>query len=543
MIIFRKINRNMKKIITTIVATMLAIATYAQPNITKSIVVKDMKCNNEIIGFDLHETMEYGNKIYGVGQVYNGTSTYPDAILMVMNQNYDTLNTIRYGGSRDDNLRFINRLPNGNLLLTGETNSKNGSLLGYAHTYAAREIWFMEVDTNGIIIKMKTLSGSGDQSGCRPLISSDGYIYTGGSTSAKDYDFTHLSNFGIFDYDPFYCKLDTNFNIKWMKIITTLTPNDAVHSITEVNANKILVNILVDDTLLPEFVNTNQKGQRDFVMFCIDSNNNEYWKNRYGGTRINVISKMFYDSIINKVICAGFSSSADGDIGYHTGQNENLNIWVMILDTFGNILASKAYGSVKESCDAYASFAYYHHQLWVSGRYVNANGDFTNNTIPLNDTIYDNWFGIIDTNANLIAKMVLKTDIDFNIGNFDIHFNGLWYNGWENYNNFSTLSCNTSKLFFFAINLEESPLGIINKIKTVFNIFEIYPNPTQADITINLSQTNKYKVSVYDKNGKQVYNATINKAITISTISWASGQYYVTVGNDAGQQTLSFIKQ
>jgi hypothetical protein len=529
---------------------------YAQPNITQGVFVKDTKCKN--INWGSHAYIPYGNKIYGVGTIEYGPNTYNDATLIICNSNFDTIKTVKYGGSSEDVLNWIDILPNGNLLLSGRTLSKNGDLLNITHLYASYEAWLMEVDTNGLIIKARTLSGSGGTTCSKPLISSDGYIYLGGHTYAKDYDFVHVSNYGIWDGDPYYCKLDTGFTIKWMKIFTT-SMDDGVFGITEINPNKFIVNFVADDTI-PELLGADKKGERDIVIFCIDSNNNVYWKHRYGGAGVNIISAIFYDSLIAKLVCTGVTTSSAGDIGYHTSQKynggfpvTNANAWVMILDTSGTIIASKAYGSVNEDFVQYPVYGYHNHQVWVNGIYKYANGDFANNIAPVNDTTTDLWIGVIDTNANLVGKTVFKVDEGFmlglnlgiGIGFFSSFQNNLFYHSALFYNKHTSISCDTNKEFVFVLNLADAPLYAESFQKTT-NLFALYPNPTQNELQIKLLQpysNTKFDAIIFDSNGKQIYQSIVSESTTIPSANWAAGKYIITLKNKTVQQSLSFIKQ
>lgn len=74
-----------------------------------------------------------------------------------------------------------------------------------------------------------------------------------------------------------------------------------------------------------------------------------------------------------------------------------------------------------------------------------------------------------------------------------------------------------------------SALGTEEKLKTV-NDFKIYPNPADSFIQIeNTKTSNKAEVTIYDVNGKMIYEGVVIKRTKINTQNWESGTYIITI--------------
>jgi hypothetical protein len=110
-----------------------------------------------------------------------------------------------------------------------------------------------------------------------------------------------------------------------------------------------------------------------------------------------------------------------------------------------------------------------------------------------------------------------------------------------------------AKIVFDTISIDyewKVDTSLVNSVKekTKENVsFYVYPNPSENQMNINLSDINAKSllVKVYNTIGKEVYkeqvtNTSSNNVITINTSSWADGMYFVMVdiGNDRFTQKV-----
>ena len=333
------------RIILQFVFFFLVTTALAQPDIKHSIYFKDKKCN---VFFNQYGTYMYGHSKGSVFATYvkiNNGIPNEDSYFAKLDANMDTLWTKKFSGSQDDRLSFIRELPNGNLLLVGTTNSKDGDLW-YGHTYSIEEIWMLEVDTMGNTKRHQTFGGSGAGWVQDVIISSDGYIYLSGSCTANDYDFACV-NYGSLDLSAWVAKYDTTFAKVWVRMYTG-NGDDDITLIKEVSPNSFIINYTTNSTS-PEADPANAKGGYDMLALKIDGMGNTLWKRRYGSVEEEGSTKSVIDPITKSSYFVGISyqwggmggvGTASGDISYKSG-----SAWVLKIDTLGNILGSKSYGA------------------------------------------------------------------------------------------------------------------------------------------------------------------------------------------------------
>lgn len=528
----------------------------AQPNITRSLFVKSKVCSKEDKG--LFKRVALGNRVYCVSYANNGKSSTSntDSKLVVLDQNFDTVRSNVYGGTGFDQLTQINILPNGHLLLSGTTTSKDIDLATVAHAYSAKELWLLEVDTLGIIIKGRTFGGSGGSDLWKTTIGSDGNIYTAGSSLAKDYDFTHFS-YGIFDDDAWVAKLDTTFNLKWVKI---LPGNDADYceAVEEVNINRFFLVYGTRSTNI-ELAGNLAKGSLDAMIMYIDSNGTELWKKRYGGSAVDQPGQSIVDLLTGCLYVAGISTSADGDITYRTGTKlvmapniYNHNIWITKIDTNGNVLYSKEYGPVTGGSEYVTAMTLFENKLWLGSYYhVGGIGDMESPEPSLSDTMDNAWIGITDTALNLICKYTIRTNCLARVQDFFKYNSNLYAFGYSNTcspdSAYNTYSCDTIKNFDFILNLGDAPLGINDVVKeNRGHLFKLLPNPVDKNVLIKFigAKTKpNYLIQIFTANGKLLLKKECKTDVELDVSNWETGMYYVVVHQQNKQQCLSFLKQ
>lgn len=530
---------------------MISVVLYAQPNITRSIYFKEKKClgyKNYIIKAVQHS----GGSVFGLVPIdYPLPSQNVDTKLYKLNNQLDTVWTKIYGGSQIDDAEFINELPNGHLLISGNTQSEDGDVF-YGHAYSAQEIWLLEVDTMGTIIKGRTFGGSNGSYILNVMVSSDGKIYMCGTTMAADYDFAHV-NFGTFDLDAWIAKLDTAFNLIWVKAFKG-NGDEGSSAIEEVSPNRLIVGITTEATNA-EMAGTQAKGRDDLLAMYIDSSGNEIWKKRYGGKGADESGFICVDTVSKTIFFVGASRSGEGDITYHTSTwsnfpndsfNYNRGCWILKMDTLGTILGSKVYGDIYgPKCDLFTTDAIlYQGNIWVIGNSQGGGGDMA----PDNDGPYSNgWIGMIDTNeTKLIGAYTITGINDDYLRDFFIYNNSLAIGGFSySY----TFSCDTTSDFGFILNLGDAPLGIHEIIKgNNADIFTLYPNPSDKAVHIKLNEkykTEKYSIQIYTAEGKNIMSQKGNaETVSLDCIMWVTGTYYVTIELGSGlKETVSFNKQ
>ena len=119
-----------------------------------------------------------------------------------------------FGGSKSDELTFLQQTPDGNYLAGGFTDSgqsKDKASSGYGFS----DYWLLKLDANGSPIWEKTFGGN-DQDICNLMVQTpDGGCILGGSSRSGRNEHKSQPNNGNFDY--WIVRLDANGNKLWDK--------------------------------------------------------------------------------------------------------------------------------------------------------------------------------------------------------------------------------------------------------------------------------------------------------------------------------------
>ena len=217
----------MKKLLLFI-GLLICLKADAQPDIKHSIYFKDKKC---VYDGDPPPSLDFKHYYWNLeahssGNFYairpvlvgGGANTQYDVVICKLNSQFDTLWTKQIGGTEDDWIYSIKEIGGGNMILSGITSSNDGDV-SYGHNYASQELWVIKIDVNGNIINGKTFGGSAGTTWRSCILSSDNYLYLSGETNSTDYDFSHV-NYGPFDIDVWIAKIDTNLNLKWVRMFS-----------------------------------------------------------------------------------------------------------------------------------------------------------------------------------------------------------------------------------------------------------------------------------------------------------------------------------
>ncbi len=95
------------------------------------------------------------------------------------------------------------------------------------------------------------------------------------------------------------------------------------------------------------------------------------------------------------------------------------------------------------------------------------------------------------------------------------------------------LGCSSSEIIWV-----DSQLGIYNDN---LDLISIYPNPTQADIQINLAGSFAYEIIAID--GNVIENGQATNAARISLLNYPTGLYLVRVNAEGSTRVVKIIKE
>jgi gliding motility-associated-like protein len=201
------------------------------------------------------------NKLILGGNVFGGGN--PNDWMVTVIDTMGNINWVkRYGGFSADDGGFVDALPNGEILVSGEPESNNDGT-------SNQNYGLIKLDSMGNYIWGKDFGTRFGEFGWMAKLTRDNYItYLGGGSDST-------SGFN----SPLVAKFDLNGNIVWLKKFhfnkDVLTRNFDEDN----NGNLIFSGSIADTTLGPNNINK-------CLAFAVDKNGNPLWAKSYGDTVI-----------------------------------------------------------------------------------------------------------------------------------------------------------------------------------------------------------------------------------------------------------------
>lgn len=551
----------MKHLLLPLLFLLLAPLLHAQPDLKHSLYIKYKKCWPTISpevskGLSIKVFQHSNGNTYAILSAFDGskqTNTFAR-----LSKQHDTIWTKVYGGSKEDKLDYIQELPNGDIVLSGTSYSKDGDLW-YARAFAYDEIWVMIVDTLGNIKRGRTFGGSGANRLESSITSSDGKIYMAGVTGADDYDFTHFQ-YSVFDTDLWYAKLDTNLNLIWVKVMSG-NDGEASAEIAELSPSRLVVGVATSSTNT-DFLPNEIKSTSDPFIQYIDSSGNTIWKHRYGGTIDNTFGDLRIDTEYKHIYVIGVSYGQDGDFSYSTtfahsppGTSAQ-NIYFIRLDTNGVVKQGKMYGPSAYTCPSNVWFGaslLHKHHVYATGTMVTGQQCSIGPGCGDADTNVNNGPNIfiaeVDSNCNLVGKYTVNGNGGDLVGLMHKIDNEVYFQGYSGIpNQANSFSCDTTRSFYFVAGLGEAPLGVSDISSTRSNkLFSLYPSFATNTVQVKLEPDylqDSYDILVHSYNGTEQLRRNHQKGhATLDISAWAAGTYTLSIRIKKQTQTEIFLKR
>lgn len=180
-----------------------------------------------------------------------------------------------FGGSEYDWGRAILSLPDGSVIVSGETRSNDGDFRGL--NKGGTDVFVMKLDPTGQLLWKETLGGKqGDWARSMTIVSNREFLLTG-YTESNDGDFNEMSNG---NWDIFVVRLDDNGRVLWRKTLGGTT-DEKSRSICDMSDR---THVIVGDIEIKGRVsNTQDYGDKDVLITKVDTVGSEVWTKKFGG--------------------------------------------------------------------------------------------------------------------------------------------------------------------------------------------------------------------------------------------------------------------
>ncbi len=242
-----------------------------------------------------------------------------------------------FGGTKNESCNSIYLTKDNGYILTGYTKSTDGDFTGFKWYYDYDDVFLMKIDSIGNLMWVKQFGGQGSDVGVSVFQSSNEEFILSGISGSTDGDFIGLNKKLS---DVFVFRLDSLGNTIWKKSIGGWG-YDQVSQIKHYMNNGFIL-IGKTDSNTDDFREMNKGGNEMFII-RMDSIGNIIWKKTFGGTKNEESVSMSYSSN-GDILVVGHTSSNDGDF-YNMNKLVNSNdIFIIKLDSFGELLWKKTYG-------------------------------------------------------------------------------------------------------------------------------------------------------------------------------------------------------
>ena len=302
---------------------------------------------------------------------------------VMQNSDGETLWEKSYGGSSYEVCLSVCLANDGGFILAGSTFSNDGDV---TLNQGSTDCWVIKIDILGEIIWQKTYGGSSpDGIYSIKQISTGGYIVAAQSMS-QDGDVSGVH--GVSEHDYWIFKIDDYGNLIWEKAYGSYN-EEAPFDIIEVSTGGFLI---AGYTWGDGGDVSGHHGITDYWILRIDDSGSIIWQNCYGSSgEDNAYSVVETEN--GDFICAGVTYGSDGDVTDFHGLSDS---WVVGINDDGEILWQKTFGG-NNFDEIWSIISYHANQIIFLATTGSNEAD-----VLANYGEYDIWLVSIDTLGNML---------------------------------------------------------------------------------------------------------------------------------------------
>ncbi|MBN8680354.1 MAG: T9SS type A sorting domain-containing protein [Chitinophagales bacterium] len=235
------------------------------------------------------------------------------------------------GGTSADEIHAIQLIPNGHCMVVGFGLSNNGDFLG---KYGVNDIWLAKLDASGNLVWKQNYGGLNDDRAYGLKSTSDGGWIVAGKTRSNSVDVS--GNHG--DFDAWVVRLDSLGNIIWQKCLGGSGADEAWNVVQAPDGGFVVVGTTnsTDGDITVNY------GIDDVWVAKLDATGNLLWQRSFGGSESDE-GRAISNTDDGGFIIAGRTSSVDGHITQTQG---GMDFWVVKLNFEGKKEWDKNFGGI-----------------------------------------------------------------------------------------------------------------------------------------------------------------------------------------------------
>lgn len=274
------------------------------------------------------------------------------------------------GGSSNDFGYSICKADTDTYIIAGFSESDDSYVVGN-HGWA--DAWLLKIDDAGNVLWQKTYGGSkNDHAHAITKTQDDGFLFVGYSNSE---DMPGIPNKGGLDF--WIVKITKDGNMQWQKKFGG-TLDEYARSVIQCNDGSYVIageTYSHDYDALGNHANSENTGNRDYLVVKIDSTGQKLWSKCYGGLK-NEYARSLVQMADGEYLVVGESYSPDGE-GEPVGNHGSADFWVVKLNPInGDIRWHKLYGGSGHD-EPNCMVSTFDNGYLVVGNTASNNGDIT----------------------------------------------------------------------------------------------------------------------------------------------------------------------
>jgi len=354
-----------------------------------------------------------------------------------------------YGGGSIDAADAVISTSEGGYLVAGTTQSQNGNVTGFHG--GVTDAWVIKISPIGNLEWQKCYGGTGNESFRDIIIPAEGGFILVGSTSSTDGDV--IGNHGSIDF--WMVKIGNSGLLEWQKCFGG-SQMESAYEIHKINQNGF---IIVGSTESNNGDVNGGHGNYDAWIIKLDNNSNFLWKTCFGGSQIDYGTSLKH-TLDGGFIVSGISNSTDGNL---TLNNGGMDVWVLKLDSVGNLEWQKSFGGSSQE-DSYSIIQTNDGGYVFGAKSLSSDGD-----LLTNQGIYDQWLVKLSPTITEAPSLSFITNMEVlpnpSKGIFSLKTNASMLG--KGFNVFNSLG---KKVASGAISTESTAINLENQATGIYSI-------------------------------------------------------------------------
>ncbi len=240
--------------------------------------------------------------------------------------------------------------------------------------------WYLvKFDSLGNKLWVKIRGGTYSDMDCKIISDEQGGVFVVAYTGSTDYDLANSLIPNWMGPNGYVGHWDSAGNIIWGHTLGGGGWDELSNIIYDKTRQQLVASGHSNSTTIHLQGHVNTTSQFDYWAICLDTAGAIVWSNAWGGDKEDIAWTIGKNELTSEYFIGGYTYSKNGDLdSLHTNLNNDIDAWVIVVDTLGNLKRKQQFGGNK--IDAVITFNFINNKIMVMGGTNSDDGDFVSNT-------------------------------------------------------------------------------------------------------------------------------------------------------------------